>query len=511
MTMTTDTGSSTEPVKSDHLNAAHVKHLLADSLALPAPEGARVLALWWLHQLLAARSDWQTLLRESRPRPGAPSGAAEMDEAAVAALRARYAEVLHKARVGLRRLRATLRENSRVLDGVADRRTLRALRRLGRATNDARDADVQREWLDAAMDTLDGPARQEALRFRERLGSGTDVSPRQIERAFARHLDPYTESLLARLGTYQQRRTVGSPAMSQSFARHLATRLRQSGTRLRRALERTTDMKQQDELHRVRMRLKRQRALLAPYARSRPALGAWFDLATRAQDQLGAMRDAVVLEHAARDLRMRALGAVLHNRALSHFSAFASTWGARLDDTLAVLERAAQALHAEGAPASAGLPMEVERKYLLREAPPHARRVPPTRIDQGWIPGTQLRERLRRSTKPDGTVRCTRTIKFGPTAARVELEEQTTDSLFEAMWPLTRDARIRKLRHAVADGEHVWEIDVFLDRELVLAEVELSSLDDVVAMPEWLAPYVVREVTDDPAYLNAVMAQPDRA
>ena len=61
----------------------------------------------------------------------------------------------------------------------------------------------------------------------------------------------------------------------------------------------------------------------------------------------------------------------------------------------------------------------------------------------------------------------------------------------------------------VPHGDHVWEIDVFLDRELVLAEVELRSSDEVAPLPPWLAPFVEREVTDDPAYLNAVMARPD--
>ncbi|MBL0940238.1 MAG: CHAD domain-containing protein [Gemmatimonadaceae bacterium] len=504
MATTTDAGS---------LNAEHVRHLLGDSLGLPAQEGARVLALSWLQQLLSARAEWRTLLRDTPPRSVGTGGGerGSADDAEAAARRARETEVLHKARVALRRLRATLRENNRVLDDVADRRTLRALRRLGRATNEARDADVQREWLDANIEVLDTTARAEAMTMRERLGSASAVSPKQIERAFARHLDPLVESLTVRLSTYRQRRSVGSPASSLTFARHLATRLRQSGTRLRRELERSTDIQHQDALHEIRIRLKRQRALLAPYAKTRPALGSWFDLATRAQDQLGAMRDAVVLEELAQRMRLRALAAALRNQALSHFTAFAATWSTHLDDTLAVLERAAQALYAEGAQSMGGIPLEIERKFLLKSVPPHARHVPPTRIDQGWIPGTQLRERLRRSTRPDGTVRCTRTIKFGPASARVELEEQTSDTLFESMWPLTRDARIRKLRHAVPHGDHVWEIDVFLDRELVLAEVELSSLDEVFALPEWLAPFIERDVTDDPAYLNAVMARPDTA
>ena len=135
--------------------------------------------------------------------------------------------------------------------------------------------------------------------------------------------------------------------------------------------------------------------------------------------------------------------------------------------------------------------------------------MPPIVIEQGWIPGTMLRERLRRSTYPDGRVRCTRTIKLGKPEARIEIEEDTGNSIFQAMWALTSSARIRKRRHVVRDAVHVWEIDVFSDRELVLAEVELEALDTPVNIPDWLAPYIVREVTGETAYLNSQMARPD--
>jgi CYTH domain-containing protein len=52
-----------------------------------------------------------------------------------------------------------------------------------------------------------------------------------------------------------------------------------------------------------------------------------------------------------------------------------------------------------------------------------------------------------------------------------------------------------------------WEIDVFEDRPLVLAEVELPSADAEAPPPAWLARHVVREVTDDPAYANSALAR----
>ena len=153
--------------------------------------------------------------------------------------------------------------------------------------------------------------------------------------------------------------------------------------------------------------------------------------------------------------------------------------------------------------------MEFERKYLLSACPPEAAAVPPARIVQGWLPGTALRERLRHSTNADGRERFTRTIKLGQARARIEVEEDADRETFDSLWPLTHAARIRKQRHVVRHDDHRWEIDVFLDRDLVVAEVELANEFELAPLPPWLAPYVVRDVTGDPAYFNAVMARAD--
>jgi CYTH domain-containing protein len=75
------------------------------------------------------------------------------------------------------------------------------------------------------------------------------------------------------------------------------------------------------------------------------------------------------------------------------------------------------------------------------------------------------------------------------------------------MWPLTKGKRVRKRRYRLADAGQVWEIDEFLDRRLVLAEIELTSARDTVSIPDWLARCVVREVTGEPEYLNHTLAR----
>lgn len=152
------------------------------------------------------------------------------------------------------------------------------------------------------------------------------------------------------------------------------------------------------------------------------------------------------------------------------------------------------------------LPREIERKYLLRELPPRALDGRRISMAQGYLPGTQIRERLRREVTDDEVV-LRRTIKLGRGIERIELEEAIDEAFFEALWPLTQGRRVVKTRYVVVEGERAFEIDAFEDRELFVAEVELDSIHDVVELPDWLSPYVIREVTDEPGYVNANLAR----
>jgi adenylate cyclase len=150
---------------------------------------------------------------------------------------------------------------------------------------------------------------------------------------------------------------------------------------------------------------------------------------------------------------------------------------------------------------------EIERKYLLRELPARAAGAPSLEIDQGYLPGERINERIRRTRGSDG-LRYYRTIKAGSGIDRFEIEEETNELFFTTVWPLTRGCRVHKRRYLVPEGEVTWEIDEFLDRDsLWLAELELESTDDVVVVPAWLLGAVDREVTDDPRYTNHALAR----
>jgi CHAD domain-containing protein/CYTH domain-containing protein len=197
----------------------------------------------------------------------------------------------------------------------------------------------------------------------------------------------------------------------------------------------------------------------------------------------------------------------LRNRATAAFAQFTNEWlGDRAAEFFRELDAVADRI---GAAAREG--MEIERKYLLSCLPDEARDGRRLDIAQGYIPGAQLHERLRRVAirHPSGRteVHFYRTVKLGEGVARTEIEEETTEAIFLAMWPLTRRHRLRKRRFAVEVDGRTWEIDEFKNRDLVLAEIELESDDEDVTFPDWLGPAVQREVTDEPEFQNINLAR----
>ena len=151
---------------------------------------------------------------------------------------------------------------------------------------------------------------------------------------------------------------------------------------------------------------------------------------------------------------------------------------------------------------------EIERKYLLKDLPAHARGARWVDVWQGYLPGARINERVRRTSDVTGILRYFRTVKAGSGLERIEIEEETTHEFFDAVWPLTLGSRVSKRRYYVPDGAVVWEIDEFLDRSaLWLAEVELTHAEQAVVIPEWLAPVLVREVTLEKEYTNHALSK----
>ena len=91
---------------------------------------------------------------------------------------------------------------------------------------------------------------------------------------------------------------------------------------------------------------------------------------------------------------------------------------------------------------------------------------------------------------------------------REEIETEIAEAEYDALLLHADPARrpIEKTRYALPYADHVIEVDVYpFFSDCAIAEVELSSEEEAFSLPPFL--YVIREVTDDPAYKNAALAK----
>lgn len=464
-----------------------------------------------------------------------------LDEARAAALRLddpADSESLHDFRVAIRRARATLRAWRDALAPEVTPADRKALSRVQQATGGGRDAEVMLEWVQAQADRLDEAAQPGQRWLADRLAARKDAAyaaaRSDVRAAFAEIGD----DLAARLGRMTRVVDLDAPADAPTFAQALADAAEAAMRVLTERLHGAETLDDAEQLHAARIDTKRLRYLVEPSKGRVPGAADLVGLCKALQDVLGEFQDASVMAEelvdaarAAAELRARrmldacdageadaiavaarhdetaglvALMKLNRARAERLFADVRTHWiGGGLDGLAAAVSAFAERLRAR----DAAPPVEIERKYLLEGLPPVAEeRGERAEIDQGYLPGEQLIERVRRIRTAHGE-RYVRTVKAGRGVRRVELEEPCDDRVFEALWSLTDGCRVRKVRYAVADGDRLWEIDAFTDRTLFLAEVELPTEGAEVVFPEWLAPYVVREVTDEGEYTNRRLAR----
>ena len=75
----------------------------------------------------------------------------------------------------------------------------------------------------------------------------------------------------------------------------------------------------------------------------------------------------------------------------------------------------------------------------------------------------------------------------------------------EMLRTLCNKPLIEKTRYTVPVDHHLWEIDVFSgeNKGLVVAEIELESVDDSITLPDWIG----EEVSHDPRYYNVCLVE----
>ncbi len=141
--------------------------------------------------------------------------------------------------------------------------------------------------------------------------------------------------------------------------------------------------------------------------------------------------------------------------------------------------------------------VEIERKFLIKKNlwKPAGKGV---EIKQGYLsvdPGRIVRVRIAGEN-------AYMTIKGKPTGfTRPEFEYEIPKTEAEILLKMCLDFPVEKTRYKEKKDEVTWEIDVFSGENsgLIMAEVELTSEEQKVDLPEWVG----EEVSYDYRYYNS--------
>lgn len=145
---------------------------------------------------------------------------------------------------------------------------------------------------------------------------------------------------------------------------------------------------------------------------------------------------------------------------------------------------------------------EIERKFLIKDTRFKADVVSETRIIQGYL-----------SSAPERTVRVRlnggqgyltiKGISSENGTSRFEWEKKVPKEEALALLEICEPGVIDKTRYLVPCGQHTFEVDEFYgeNQGLTVAEVELSSEDEVFSKPVWLG----EQVTGQAKYYNSML------
>ncbi|WP_025896847.1 CYTH domain-containing protein [Sneathiella glossodoripedis] len=150
--------------------------------------------------------------------------------------------------------------------------------------------------------------------------------------------------------------------------------------------------------------------------------------------------------------------------------------------------------------------MEIERKFLVKENSWKSQIIDRFEIEQIYlttpdhVPTVRLRSQNERAYI---------TLKYPSSddqvLARAEFEYEIPESDVNAQLSQAKGNPIQKTRFLVKDEfNQRWEVDEFLqpNEGLILAEIELSDIEQEIQLPEWIG----KEVTADKKYSNIEMA-----
>ena len=143
--------------------------------------------------------------------------------------------------------------------------------------------------------------------------------------------------------------------------------------------------------------------------------------------------------------------------------------------------------------------LEIERKFLVdKKKLVKLKLTGGERISQGYL-STEPNKIVRVRTRKNHGFLTIKSANIGIVRQEFEYEIPFADA--EEILKLCAPNTLTKIRYKVDYAGHIWEIDIFEGRHagLILAEVEINSLDEFVKIPDWVG----EEVSDNPKYFNS--------
>jgi CHAD domain-containing protein len=437
-------------------------------------------------------------------------------------------EALHDFRVALRRLRSSIRAYRPYLKDGISKKMRKELRNLTSSTNAARDVEVQLAWLEAQFEQLNEKERHGLTWLVKRLDEkNAEPDAERFERVTA-HVTRIRKVLTKSLSSWRVH--LHEATKGDSFREVIGSLIGKQVDSLSAQLRAIGSADDDARAHAARIRAKRLRYLLEPLSKSVPQARSPVQQLKELQDVLGDLHDAnllvstigaamedLALEGARRLHRqalqpspdrtsesaglvglpgpaaptgedehagLLALASLLRRRRENLFSKIDSRWhGSQLDRFVAETRELGARLRVPP-----GHTPSV-RRFRLTGLPESLQNEPRTLIDEGWLPGQEIEDCLRRE-QLQGSVRHYRLVRVGSEARHTRIPRR----VFASLWPLTDGRRLRKARYEIIENDRLWRVDD-LGGNVVLAETEATSGDEELRLPGWLVPYLREELT----------------
>jgi len=149
------------------------------------------------------------------------------------------------------------------------------------------------------------------------------------------------------------------------------------------------------------------------------------------------------------------------------------------------------------------MPLEIEKKYLVKQLPENLSNYPFQEIKQGYIESTgQTSRRVRKKDE-----HYFYTEKSGTGITRVENEHEISKEQFDEYWLQTGNRHVSKRRFLIPYANYTIELDVYFGKleGLFTAEVEFLSEEEANEFipPDWFGD----DVSLSREYRNKTLAE----